>query len=109
MPREGLLLFCNHVLLYEVLKFIFSQQTINDVLMESEKHADNVEKLTEIMNYDIGLYNSAITANPTEAKGVYTVSYVSGRADTGGGGVYYQTSYYDVSTKKFLGAIWGAN
>ena len=78
-------------------------------MMESEKHADNVEKLTEIMNNYIGLHSSAITANPTEAKGVYTVSYVSGSAGTGGAGVYYQDSYYDVGTKKFLGTISGGN
>jgi hypothetical protein len=74
------------------------------LVIEGEKHAANAEKLTEILrNYT----SHDRTENPTQPSGIYIISTISGSAGTGGAGVYYTDSYYDITTKKFLGGLSG--
>jgi RHS repeat-associated protein len=79
------------------------------IVMQGEKSEGSANQLTDIMNNYISLHSSATTDKPTEAKGIYIITYFSGSAGTGGGGMYYKDTYYDVATRKILGVIHDTN
>jgi RHS repeat-associated protein len=79
------------------------------LVMRGERSEKQAEQLTEIMNNYIGLHSSATTANPAVANGMYVIYYFSGSAGTGGGGMVYSETYYDIATNKFIGALHGTN
>jgi hypothetical protein len=79
------------------------------LVMEGEKSEEVAKQLSEIMNNYIALHSSATNDSPIQANGIYVIYYISGSAGTGGGGMYYKHTYYDVATKKILGQIHGTN
>jgi hypothetical protein len=79
------------------------------LVLEGEKHEKTAQQLTEIMNNYVALHSSATTDSPTGAKGIYIISYFAGSGGTGGVGLDYKDTFYDVATKKILGEIHGTN
>jgi hypothetical protein len=74
-------------------------------LLESQKLENQTEASTKIVHTYIELHGSAATSNPTPAAGIYEISTTSFSGGTGGGVFTSSTSYYDISTRQFLGEV----
>lgn len=71
--------------------------------IEGMKADASAEELSKVVATYISIHSTATNPNATPANGIYEITTTSFSGGTGGGIFISTTSYYDITTKQYLG------
>jgi RHS repeat-associated protein len=71
--------------------------------LEGMKSENGAKEIKGIVIAYIELHSTAVNPNPTPANGIYIIQSSSSYGGPGGGSYTSSTSYYDITTKQYLG------